>query len=457
MPSLLYSLSVYFGFWAAQHKLGAVLPVLGSNRSVGEAYLSSSTMNKQLQQIIHIPPNPPVSPTSQPTKKVYASLIEPKHANTVIRRLNQIAPLQNLQHLKRIHKKQIQGGKPELFVILCLASENETQSNPMPSDVEDVVNSYNLTPFITEVCKHVALSKKEWEEQCKLWPTSYHPPTYNIHGITGFNEEDSKSVFSFMKSTIELAKSGDHLSFSAALIVDPLAGQIIASACDDVCSWHMGTNEAKTKTCHFKQSEGFTSGADANRIARDTTLLSNGLSDNLQKCDTTVSCLNPWQFSQQSLDTSPCYCHPLRHAAIVAIEASAARDRHLFPCSGHSEKLYEVDSTHSSPSGSPEKRQRVTLENVKNGGEQDANTKSSDSLARPYLCTGYDIYLVWEPCTMCAMALVHQRIRRLFYVLPNPEAGALGSVHRLQGEKSLNHHYAVFRVVLPELEFPAER
>ncbi|XP_039070195.1 tRNA-specific adenosine deaminase TAD3-like [Hibiscus syriacus] len=268
-------------------------------------------MNKQLQQIIHIPPNPPVSPTRQPTEKVYASLIEPKHANTVIRRLNQIAPLQNLQHLKRINKKQVQGGKPELFVILCLASENETQSNTMPPGVEDVVNSYNLTPFITEVCKHVALSK-EWEEQCKLWPTSYHPPTYNINGITGFNEEDSKSVFSFMKSTIELAKYGDHLSFNAALIVDPLAGQIIARACDDVCSWHMGTNEAKTETCHIKQSEGFTSDADANRIARDATLISNGSSNNLLKCDTTL----------------------------------LLRGTDLFRDSGHGEKLYEVDSTH---------------------------------------------------------------------------------------------------------------
>lgn len=48
------------------------------------------------------------------------------------------------------------------------------------------------------------------------------------------------------------------------------------------------------------------------------------------------------------------------------------------------------------------------------------------------------------------MALVHQRIRRIFYALPNQRVGALGSVHRLQGEKSLNHHYAVFRVLLPE-------
>lgn len=50
----------------------------------------------------------------------------------------------------------------------------------------------------------------------------------------------------------------------------------------------------------------------------------------------------------------------------------------------------------------------------------------------------------------CAMALVHQRIRRIFYAFPNPKTGALGSVHRLQGEKSLNHHYAVFRVLIPE-------
>ncbi|KAE8715326.1 Cytidine/deoxycytidylate deaminase family protein [Hibiscus syriacus] len=231
----------------------------------------------------------------------------------------------------------------------------------------------------------------------------------------------------------KLAKEEIGQSFNAALIVDPLAGQIIARACDDVCSWHMGTNEAKTETCHIKQSEGFTSDADANRIARDATLISNGSSNNLLKCDTTL----------------------------------LLRGTDLFRDSGHGEKLYEVDSTHffslrfSSketkevkvgeylPSFVPNSTGSISL--------SDVNTEGSNSLPRPYLCTGYDIYLVWEPCTMCAMALVHQRIRRIFFALPNPEAGALGSVHRLQGEKSLNHHYAVFRVVLPELEFPAER
>lgn len=48
------------------------------------------------------------------------------------------------------------------------------------------------------------------------------------------------------------------------------------------------------------------------------------------------------------------------------------------------------------------------------------------------------------------MALVHQRIKRIFYAFPNPRVGALGSVHRLHGQKSLNHHYSVFRIVIPD-------
>lgn len=33
-----------------------------------------------------------------------------------------------------------------------------------------------------------------------------------------------------------------------------------------------------------------------------------------------------------------------------------------------------------------------------------------------YLGTGCDVFLVNEPCAMCAMALVHFRIKRLYYV-----------------------------------------
>ncbi|EFH63627.1 hypothetical protein ARALYDRAFT_894978 [Arabidopsis lyrata subsp. lyrata] len=50
------------------------------------------------------------------------------------------------------------------------------------------------------------------------------------------------------------------------------------------------------------------------------------------------------------------------------------------------------------------------LEYLSESGEE---TLRDPSIERPYLCTGYDIFLMLEPCTMCAMALVHQRIKRI--------------------------------------------
>jgi hypothetical protein len=62
-----------------------------------------------------------------------------------------------------------------------------------------------------------------------------------------------------------------------------------------------------------------------------------------------------------------------------------------------------------------------------------------------YLCSGLDLYLTHEPDLMAAMALVHSRIRRVFFQHADPKMGALlsgrGHIHCL---RSLNHHYRVF-------------
>ncbi|WCJ32627.1 tRNA-specific adenosine deaminase TAD3 [Euphorbia peplus] len=394
--------------------------------------------NSDEWQIVYVPDKPPIPPNQQSTVDAYASFVEPKHANALIRRLNQIAPLENLRHVKRIQKGHVEG-KIRLSVILCLATENEDHLNNLPLDVVELANSYQLSPFITKVCKYAATSKEEWEEQCKFWPTSYHPPTYNIDGISGFGDEDSHSIFKFMKLAIDMSKSGDGLIVNAALIVDPSGHQIIASGRDQVWSWHAPVDTISNGFILSKQPASVTVNPDVSNGHESITV-------NNSRSKLGVCCLNPWHWSSSQQLDIPNSCHPLRHAAIVAIESSAERDRHLFPTSSHSQ---EESSQHmeSSSACSPAKRQKTDLISVEN--EKDLDAQSGDTSVRPYLCTGYDIYLVWEPCIMCAMALVHQRIRRIFYAIPNPKAGALGSVYRLQGEKSLNHHYAVFRVVLP--------
>ena len=63
-----------------------------------------------------------------------------------------------------------------------------------------------------------------------------------------------------------------------------------------------------------------------------------------------------------------------------------------------------------------------------------------------YLLTGSDLFVLREPCAMCAMALVHARVRRVFYCIRDSEHGMLGGLfplHSLQGSH-LNHYYEVF-------------
>lgn len=56
-----------------------------------------------------------------------------------------------------------------------------------------------------------------------------------------------------------------------------------------------------------------------------------------------------------------------------------------------------------------------------------------------YRLPGADIYVTLEPCVMCAGALVHARINRLFYATSEPKTGAAGSCIDVFSLPNLNH------------------
>src|SRR5512135_2934325 len=59
-----------------------------------------------------------------------------------------------------------------------------------------------------------------------------------------------------------------------------------------------------------------------------------------------------------------------------------------------------------------------------------------------------EMFVTIEPCSMCAGALVHARLRRLVYGADDPKAGAAGSVMQVLNHPQLNHRMEVTRGVL---------
>ena len=64
--------------------------------------------------------------------------------------------------------------------------------------------------------------------------------------------------------------------------------------------------------------------------------------------------------------------------------------------------------------------------------------------------TGCDMYVTLEPCAMCAGALIHARIRRLYIGTGDPKSSACGSVLDVTGHPGLNHHPDVQTGILQE-------
>ena len=65
-----------------------------------------------------------------------------------------------------------------------------------------------------------------------------------------------------------------------------------------------------------------------------------------------------------------------------------------------------------------------------------------------YRLVDCDLYVTLEPCTMCAGAMIHSRIRRLVFGAYEPKAGAAGSVSDVLAQPQMNHRVAVTSGVL---------
>ena len=105
-----------------------------------------------------------------------------------------------------------------------------------------------------------------------------------------------------------------------------------------------------------------------------------------------------------SHDTRVSEAHPLRHATLNCI-ASIAQSRTVPPFSA--------------------------IQPTRNGAD--------------YLLTSLSLFVTHEPCVMCCMALLHSRVREVFYVISRPRGGGFEGAFGVHGKKDLNHRFDVWR------------
>ncbi|MDB2384433.1 tRNA adenosine(34) deaminase TadA [Endozoicomonas sp.] len=67
-----------------------------------------------------------------------------------------------------------------------------------------------------------------------------------------------------------------------------------------------------------------------------------------------------------------------------------------------------------------------------------------------YRLVNCDLYVTLEPCTMCAGAIVHSRVRRVIYGAVEPKAGAIASSSQVLDQPQMNHKVAATSGVMAE-------
>lgn len=61
-----------------------------------------------------------------------------------------------------------------------------------------------------------------------------------------------------------------------------------------------------------------------------------------------------------------------------------------------------------------------------------------------------DLYVTLEPCIMCSGAIIHSRIKNVYYAAPDPKAGAVNSLYTLLNDPRLNHQVNVHAGLLQD-------
>jgi tRNA-specific adenosine deaminase 3 len=134
--------------------------------------------------------------------------------------------------------------------------------------------------------------------------------------------------------------------------------------------------------------------------------------------------------------------NPINHSIMTAIYEAAIKEAERRANKQSSNTSLETLVSNSNSSSTS------TLSSTA-ASPQDASFGGWLESERNYLCLNLHVYTTHEPCAMCAMALVHSRIARLFYIRSSPLTGAIeptsGAGYGIHWSKQLNWSYEAWK------------
>jgi len=316
-----------------------------------------------------------------------ATVKDKKATSNLVKKLNTVHPIPNLQHLKRVSSSQ-QDGQTRILIILWELSQASLDiiktMSPLPAadlcipriapecqarlstlgpdiDLGTAVEDQLTVAHVAKFQPHSRAQYDTLRASAGYWPTNFHPEKYVESQLSGVGHD--------MWTDLARGRTEQYMEACQAsgggVVVDPNTGSVIAAGVGTV-----------------------------------------GLTG-----------------------------HPLHHTAMVLVDLVARSQG-----GGAWDHTAETTGLAFTPADTiPSHRPELSL-----------NSSLPASLScvpssGPYLCTGYDVYLWREPCHMCSMALLHMRVRRVVYCVATKD-GALGSVDMLHTREGINHRYEVYRV-----------
>ena len=324
----------------------------------------------------------------------------------------------NGQHLKRVHKalrmpslashddtqqasSALQASQPSqssqqpqqlLAILLCLGNADEGET--LAPAVQAVLKSCGACIRTVRVPQYAPATRPQFEEANRVWPVHFHEGAATR----------SLAVWRDAPAPHELPSMQAHMRRAIAAARDNAAAGGRPVAAVMVRRRAAATGDGSTST--GAASSGLEGGVDEDDAACVVAVCADG----------TCSAAAPAARSPG---------HPLAHACMRCVEEVARQER-AYAARKRAAGAYAAAGGATAAAAGDE-----------------AVAAADDGPAAFHLCAACDLFLTHEPCAMCAMALVHSRVRRVIYALACPGGGALGSRYRLHCERSLNHHFTV--------------